>query len=868
MSSNMDLKRLSKVFMDATDPILIEDLDGRVIDLNREAVRVYGWSREEFQGQPIKKIVPPERHEQADGLLHRCRSGEEVRNVEGLRVSRSGEVFDVLLTLSLLRDDAGKPSAIATFAKDIGNLKKIQTQLERRSLSLERMSKVFMDATDPILIEDLDGRVIDLNREAVRVYGWSPEEFQGEPIKKIVPPERHAQADDLLQRCRSGEEVRNVEGLRVSRSGDVFTVLLTLSLLKDDEGRPTAIATFAKDISELKEAQAQLSEYSHSLEQQVKERTADLAKALEEVKQANRQLEHELRVARALSEQAGRQHEVALLGESIAVRALREACTSYAATDDPLLLAGPPGAGQEAAARAIHRQSSRSPRPFIFINCARVALDHADALFSTGAHGETEQVGQANLAHRGTLYLEAVETLSQLNQAKLLHYLLDAAAKREVGEAAEPDIRLIAHSARDLHEEVRQGNVVPDLAKILSYKQLTVPPLVERREDIPVIAERVVNDRARTSGKVFEGIAPESLERLCSYAWPGNVAELQSVLERAVVRQAGPWLTFEEAMFDSGVQIGGYHLVHKLGSGGMGDVWLANHDLLARPAAVKLLKSNLQTLEPTERIELEQRFHREAEVTAQLRSPHTVELYDFGITESGEIYYVMEHLSGMDLEQMVRLFGPVEPERVVHLLAQACLSLGEAHEVGLIHRDIKPQNLFVSALGLQRDFLKVLDFGIAKALEGTQTKLTKEGGLVGTPGFIAPEALLGERGPDHRADLYALGCVAFYMLAGDYPFDGRQAMDIVRAQVATNPGSPSERSPHSVPRALDKLIRRMMSRKPRKRPQSASEVRAALLDVRFKRPWTEERAERWWLQNAATIARSREEGGVRLFSSS
>jgi PAS domain S-box-containing protein len=699
------------------------------------------------------------------------------------------------------------------------------------------------------------------------VYGWSGDDFIGQPIKKIVPPERHEQADDLLRRCRSGEDVRNVEGLRVSRGGEIFTVLLTLSLLKDDSGQPAAIATFAKDIGELKEAQAQLSEYSHSLEEQVQQRTADLAKALDEVKEANSRLEHELRVARALSEQAGRQHEVALVGESIAVRALREAVEAYAAIDDPLLLAGPPGAGQEATARAIHRQSSRSQRPFIFINCARVALDQTNALFSTGAHGNGDQVGQANLADRGTLYLEAVETLSQVNQARLLAYLLDSAARRKAGEVPEPDIRLIAHSARDLQEEVRQGNVIPDLAKTLSLKQLTVPPLVERREDIPIIAERVVNDRARTLGKVFEGIAPESLERLCSYSWPGNVGELQSVLERAVVRQSGPWLTFEDEVLDSGVQIGGYHLVSKLGSGGMGDVWLANHDLLARPAAVKLLKSNLQTLDPTARHDAEQRFRREAEVTAQLRSPHTVELYDFGITETGEIYYVMEHLSGLDLAEMVQLFGPFEPERVVYLLSQACLSLGEAHEAGLVHRDIKPQNLFVSALGLQRDFLKVLDFGIAKALESTQTNLTADGAVAGTPGFIAPEAFMGRQDPDHRVDLYALGCVAYYMLAGMYPFEGRDAVDLVRAQMVTNPGSPSDHSPYRVPRGLDKLIHRAMRREPSRRQQSASEMRDELLGIRLKRPWTEERATRWWSQNEATIIRKKEDEKIRLFSS-
>ena len=246
-----DLQRMSKVFMDAVDPILIEDLDGRIIDLNRAAEEAYGWSRGQLLGRPIKTIVPPERHGQADELLARCRAGEEVRNIEGLRWTIDGRIVPVLLTLSALKDQNGRPAAIATIAKDISALKKAEDELAR-------MATVFRDAADPILIEDLNGHVIDLNRAAEESYGWAREELLGRPIKVIVPPERHGQADELLALCKAGRKVRDIEGLRWSREGRIIPVLLTLSLLKDQDGRPTAIATIAKDISALKKAEKKI----------------------------------------------------------------------------------------------------------------------------------------------------------------------------------------------------------------------------------------------------------------------------------------------------------------------------------------------------------------------------------------------------------------------------------------------------------------------------------------------------------------------------------------------------------------------------------------------------------------------------------
>lgn len=245
------LRTMSKVFIDAADPILIEDLDGLVLDMNREAERSYGWSIEDLVGWPIKTIVPPDRHEQADELLARCKAGKEVRNVEGLRWTRDKEIIPVLLTLSFLKDEQGKPVAIATIAKDISARKRAEEKLQR-------MSKVFMDAVDPILVEDLDGLVIDMNQEVERSYGWTKEDLIGRPIKTLVPPKRHSQADELLARCKTGEEVRNIEGLRWTRDKEIVPVLLTLSMLKSDGEKPFGIATIAKDITKLKEAEEEI----------------------------------------------------------------------------------------------------------------------------------------------------------------------------------------------------------------------------------------------------------------------------------------------------------------------------------------------------------------------------------------------------------------------------------------------------------------------------------------------------------------------------------------------------------------------------------------------------------------------------------
>lgn len=297
-------------------------------------------------------------------------------------------------------------------------------------------------------------------------------------------------------------------------------------------------------------------------------------------------------------------------------------------------------------------------------------------------------------------------------------------------------------------------------------------------------------------------------------------------------------------------RMGAYELEELIGKGGMGEVWRATHRMLARPAAVKLIRPEFMgDSSVAERDVLLQRFEREAQATARLRSHHTIELYDFGVTDEGVFYYVMELLEGVDSHSLVRRFGPLPPERAVYLLQQACHSLAEAHAAGLIHRDIKPANLFVCRQGLDFDFVKLLDFGLVKSVardDTTQSELTVQGSVSGTPAFMAPEQALREGEGDARSDLYALGCVAFWLLTGRHVFEGETAMEVLVHHARTQPPRASELAEHPIPEALDRLILACLSKKPTDRPQSAADFAVQLQAIEFERRWDSELGRRWW----------------------
>ncbi len=302
-------------------------------------------------------------------------------------------------------------------------------------------------------------------------------------------------------------------------------------------------------------------------------------------------------------------------------------------------------------------------------------------------------------------------------------------------------------------------------------------------------------------------------------------------------------------------EMGSYRLGDLLGRGGMGEVYKASHRMLARPAAIKLIRPEmLGAVDPAVAARAIARFRREADAAAHLRSAHTVNLYDFGVTEDQTLYLVMEFLDGMNLESLVEEHGPMPAARVVHVLRQVCDSLEEAHARGLVHRDIKPANIHLGRVGCQDDFVKVLDFGLVKtsAADTTPSKATVEGVITGTPAYMAPEMVFGDH-VDARADLYALGCVAYYLLTGEEVFTGDTAHKLITQHLQAVPVPPSERTGRPIPAALERLVLACLAKQPEERPQSARQLRQSL-DAIDGMVWSEEEAGRWWEQHRPSRA--------------
>ncbi|MFO0550215.1 MAG: serine/threonine-protein kinase [Polyangiaceae bacterium] len=308
---------------------------------------------------------------------------------------------------------------------------------------------------------------------------------------------------------------------------------------------------------------------------------------------------------------------------------------------------------------------------------------------------------------------------------------------------------------------------------------------------------------------------------------------------------------------DAARHFGSYRLVEPLGKGGMGEVWRAEHDLLARPAAIKLVRAEGQRA-----TELDlRRFEREAQATATLCSPHTIQVFDFGIADGGVFYYVMELLNGLDLERLVRESGPMPPARVVHVLRQACRSLEEAHRSGLVHRDIKPANILLTVYGCEPDFVKVLDFGLVKPIDSTDighvgVHATNANTIVGTPAYMAPEMILGGA-VDARADLYALGCVAFWLLTGRQVFEGDNVVKYAVAHVHERPDPPSKHAPAAVPSGLDDLVLACLAKDPAHRPATAADLERALASLSVEPTWGETEAWAWWADRQSVLDRPR-----------
>jgi len=292
-------------------------------------------------------------------------------------------------------------------------------------------------------------------------------------------------------------------------------------------------------------------------------------------------------------------------------------------------------------------------------------------------------------------------------------------------------------------------------------------------------------------------------------------------------------------------QLNQYRLVAPIGSGGMGDVYLAEHRLMKRPCALKLIRPE-RANDPRSVA----RFEREVRATARLSHPNTVEIFDYGRTEDGTFYYVMEYLPGMSLEEIVAKHGPMPPGRAVYLLRQACGALGEAHASGLIHRDLKPANIFAAKRGGRHDVAKLLDFGLVKDLcdaEGNPD-LAREHTVQGTPLYMAPEQVQGRPDLDHRIDLYALGCIAYTLLTGRPPFERETRVGVMTAH-AHEPVVPPSHLREDIPDDLERVILRCLAKDPAARYPDAEALEAALASCASAADWDARVADRWWREN-------------------
>jgi len=343
--------------------------------------------------------------------------------------------------------------------------------------------------------------------------------------------------------------------------------------------------------------------------------------------------------------------------------------------------------------------------------------------------------------------------------------------------------------------------------------------------------------------------------QIASFTWAFTSVTLVTVTSRVIY---GLRKEVREAQ-----KLGQYTLLEKLGEGGMGQVFRAQHAMLRRPTAVKLLHPD-RAFGPEDLA----RFEREVQLTAQLSHPNVVTVFDYGRTPDGVFYYAMELLDGHDLEEIVEQSGPLPAARVVHILVQVASALAEAHAVGLIHRDIKPANIILCTRGRTCDVAKVVDFGLVKQLEAAAdasatgdgagralasgADVSRAGSIVGTPMYLAPEALADPGSLDGRADLYALGAVAYFLLTGTVVFGGRSVMEACRHHVVTVPEPPSKRlrARHpdaTIPEDLERIVLQCLQKAPADRPASAKELLEALTACTAAGEWTDADARAAWM---------------------
>jgi serine/threonine protein kinase len=285
--------------------------------------------------------------------------------------------------------------------------------------------------------------------------------------------------------------------------------------------------------------------------------------------------------------------------------------------------------------------------------------------------------------------------------------------------------------------------------------------------------------------------------------------------------------------------LGQYRLEERIGAGAMGMVYRGHHAMLRRPTAIKLLNVDKVTDASIDR------FEREVQITSQLNNPHTVAIYDYGRTPEGVFYYAMEYLDGIDLQNLVDRYGPQPEGRVIHILKQMCGSLYEAHSLGLVHRDIKPANVMLNRRGGEADVVKVLDFGLVKALDDAK-RGKQTGGLSGTPLYMSPESIQTPDLVDPRSDLYAVGAIGYFLITGQPVFNANSLVELCQQHVSAIPDAPSRWLGAAVSAELEAALLACLEKRRDKRPQTARDLAALLDRAPTARSWSLEDAEAWW----------------------
>ncbi|MEM1068405.1 MAG: serine/threonine protein kinase [Planctomycetota bacterium] len=324
-----------------------------------------------------------------------------------------------------------------------------------------------------------------------------------------------------------------------------------------------------------------------------------------------------------------------------------------------------------------------------------------------------------------------------------------------------------------------------------------------------------------------------------TWLWRGWAATLIVLMTFACFVCIRVGKTQSTAGDDATRRLGQYALQERVGKGGMGAVYRGSHKLLRRDVAIKVLEAD--ELSPQAAL----RFEREVQMTAQLRHPNTIAIYDYGRTDDGTFFYVMEFVDGITLQELVDHFGPQPPGRVIHLMLQICGAMGEAHQQGLIHRDIKPSNILVTARAGLYDMIKVLDFGLVKSVHSDTRELTHTDGITGTPMYMSPESVRDAAMADQRSDLYSVGAVGYTLLTGKPTFDGDSSVDVCLKQLKEMPLRPAERLGEPLPEDLQNVLMSCLQKDPEERPRSIEDLQSALRQCESKE-WVVADAIHWW----------------------